>query len=91
MTVKNLQANSLIEQLHGPLGEQLHSITLACDHWHEDFDEIFQAFTFSVQVTMPSHFPYLPLKLVLGMKIISGQKIIVDWEQVKQLHHEHVA
>ena len=48
-TVKNPHANSLIEKLHVPLGEQLHSITSAGKNCYKDLVDIIQASTILVQ------------------------------------------
>ena len=88
--VKNLQANSLIERLHGHLEDQL-IVSFAGENWYGHHDVIIQACAFSVWARMLSNFPYTSSQLVFGRAMIFGQKITVDWEQVKQLCHEQAA
>ena len=87
-TVKNPQANAIIERMHGPLGDQLRCTTFKGTNWHDELDTIVQACAFAVRTTVPSNSPYAPAQMAFGMDMIFQQKVIVDWDKIKQLRQK---
>ena len=84
-TVKNPQANAIVERIFGMLGEQLRATVFESD-WSEDVDTLIQACAFAMRVTTPAHGPYSPAQLAFGYDLIFRQKVFIDWERKKALH-----
>ena len=87
-TVKNPQANAIIERMHGPLGDQLRCTTFRGSNWHDELDTIVQACAFAIRTTVPLNSPYAPAQMTFGMDMIFRQKVIVDWDKIKQLRQK---
>ena len=58
---ENLQANSFIKRLHGPLDDQL--CTMFFERSYNDLDAIVQVAAYAARVTEPSNSPYFILQL----------------------------
>jgi transposase InsO family protein len=84
-TVKNPQANAIVEHIFGTLKEQLRA-TIFKTSWSKDIDTLIQACAFALRVTTPAHGPYSPAQLAFGYDPIFCQKVVIDWEQKKALH-----
>ena len=84
-TVKNPQANAVMERIFGTLKEQLRA-TIFETNWSEDIDTLIQACAFALRVTTPAHGPYSLAQLAFGYDLIFRQKVVIDWERKKALH-----
>ena len=84
-TVKNPQANAIVERIFGTLEEQIRT-TVFDDNWSEDIDTLIQACAFALRVTTPANGPYSPAQLAFGYDLIFRQKVVIDWERKKALH-----
>ena len=78
-TVKNPQANAIVERIFGTLEEQIRT-TVFNDNWSEDIDTLIQACAFALRVTTPANGPYSPAQLAFGYDLIFRQKVVIDWE-----------
>ncbi len=59
-TVKNPQANAIIECIHAPLADQLQCTIFKGTNCINDLNTIIQACSFALQATVPSNTPYSP-------------------------------
>ncbi len=87
-TVKNPQANSVIECLHLTLGNQLCCTTFKGANFLDDINIIVQACACAAQTVVPSNNPYSPAQLTFGMDMLFCQHVIVDWEKLKHMRQE---
>ena len=83
-TVKNPQAQALVERVHLTMGDQLRIQTYSINSWEDDVELLVQATAFAVRATVPSNIPYSPSQLVFGMDMVMRQPINVDWNKLKQ-------
>jgi hypothetical protein len=82
-TVKNPTANAIVERIQGILGEQLRATIFATD-WSDDVDTLIQACAYALRATSPSNNPYSPAQLAFGCDMLFRQKVIIDWEWLKE-------
>ena len=91
-TVKNPQANALVERMHLTLANQLRVKVFEEDTWVEDTDHLVQSCAWALRTTVPSTVPHAPGTLAFGMDMIYRHKIMVDWELLKRERvKQHVA
>mmetsp|Transcript_34288 Transcript_34288/g.72143 ORF Transcript_34288/g.72143 Transcript_34288/m.72143 type:complete len:108 (-) Transcript_34288:8-331(-) len=84
-TVKNPQANALVEQVQLIIAEQLRvKIFKDKDNFEGELENIIQSCAYGVQTTTPAQAPYLLAELVFGHDMLSRQRVIVDWELEEQ-------
>ena len=72
MTVKNSQANAIVERIFGTLKEQFRA-TVFDTNWSEDVDTLIQGCALALQVTTPANGPYSPAWL---------RKLLTCWRHV---------
>ncbi len=87
-TVKNPQANSVIERLHLTLGDQLRCTTFKGSNFLDDVNLTVQACAYAARAAVPSNSPYSPAQLAFGMDMLFRQRVIIDWEKIKVLRQE---
>ncbi len=87
-TVKNPQANAVIERIRAPLADQLRCTTFKGSNWIDDLDTIIQACAFALRATVPSNAPYSPAQMAFGVDMFFHQKAIIDWEKLKKLRQQ---
>ena len=91
-TIKNLQANALVERMHLTFANNVRTKVFEIDTWEQDADNLVQSCAYALRSTVPSNSNYAPGTLAFGMDMIFRQKIIVDWEELKQLRKkQHIA
>jgi hypothetical protein len=83
-TVKNPNANALVERLHSTLEDQLRTKILGKDFVGK-VDYLIQIALFANRATTPSNCAYLPSQLAYGVDMIFRQKILIDWVALKQV------
>ena len=86
-TVKNPQANAIVERTFGVLGEQLRASIFQSD-WSSYVDMLVQACAFAIRTTTPAQGLYSPAQLAFGYDMLFRQKIFIDWERFKALHNK---
>jgi hypothetical protein len=86
-TVKNLQANAIVERTFGVLGNQLCTSVFNSD-WSSDVDTLVQACASAIRATTPAQGLYSPAQLAFGYDMLFRQKIFIDWEHFKALHNK---
>ena len=82
-TVKNPQAQGVIERIHLTLGDALQS-TIFEEDFEGDLDTLVQACAWALRSTVPSNNPYSPGHLAYGCDMIFRQRVKIDWEMLKQ-------
>jgi len=87
-TVKNPQANSVIERLHLTLGDQLRCTTFKGTNFLDDVNIIVQACAYAARAAVPSNNPYSPAQLTFGMDMLFRQRVVIDWEKLKRARQE---
>ena len=91
-TIKNSQANALVERMHLTFANNVRTKVFEIDTWEQEADDLVQACAYALRSTVPSNSNYAPGTLAFGMDMIFRQKIIVDWEELKQLRKKrHIA
>ena len=89
-TIKNPQAQTLVERMHHTLTNQLWVRVLEEDAWIEDTDFMMQHFAWVLWTTVPANMHHAPGTLAFGMDMLYGHKIQIDWglhkerERIKQ-------
>ena len=84
-TIKNPQANAVVERMHLTFANNVRTKVFDIDTWEQDTDNLVQSCAYALRSTVPSNSHYAPGTLVFGMDMIFRQKIIVDWEELKKL------
>ena len=82
--VKNLTANSIVERIHGTLGEQCWA-TVFGDNWSNYVNTLIQACAYALRAASPARGTYSPAQLVFGYNMIFQQKVLINWEHIKAL------
>ena len=91
-TIKNPQANAVIERIHLTFANNVRTMVFEIDTWKQETDNLVQSCAYALRSTVPSSSHYAPGTLAFGMDMIFRQKIIVDWEELKQLRKkQHIA
>ena len=75
-TVKNPQADLLVECLHGQLGDHLRRMVFEGSNFYDDLDTMVQAAAYVIRATVPSDSPYSPLQLAFGHDIANKCSLI---------------
>ena len=83
-TVKNPQANALIERTHLTMGDKLRTTIFEGEDWLSDVDQQLQATAWAIRSTINSASNYSPGQLAFGYDMIFQARVIVDWEAIKQ-------
>ena len=84
---KIFTANAVMERMFGTLGEQLWATVFDSD-WSKDVNTLIKACAYTMRVTTPAHTSYSPAQLAFGYDLIFCQKIFIEWEQLKAIHHK---
>ena len=82
-TVMNPQANALVERMHLTFANNVRTKVFELDTWEQEADVLVQSCAYALRSTVPSNSKYAPGTLAFGMEMLSRQKIIVDWEELK--------
>ena len=91
-TIKNPQANALVERMHLTFANNVRTKVFEIDTWEQEVDTLVQSCAYALRSTVPSNSKYAPGTLAFGMDMLFRQKIIVDWEELKQLRRkQHIA
>ena len=85
ITVRNPQANSIIERIHQTLGNIIRTFELHEDGeaTQETWDGILSAAMFAVRATVHTTTQATPMQLVFGRDAILNVKFEADWEYIK--------
>mmetsp|Transcript_2310 Transcript_2310/g.3250 ORF Transcript_2310/g.3250 Transcript_2310/m.3250 type:complete len:314 (-) Transcript_2310:250-1191(-) len=93
-TVKNLQANTIIEPVHLVLGEmcRVQEILLFENNdpatVHEGVRRVLQSLAFAIKTTVHSTNGYSPAELVFNRNMIMHCKAVVEWDLVRNRYCE---
>ena len=82
-SVKNPQANSMIERVHLSMGDKLRATTFKGEDWVTDVDQELQSIAWAIRSTINSSTDHTPGQLVFGTDMLFQSKIKVDWENLK--------
>ena len=81
-TIKNPQAQGVVERMHLILGDALRT-TVFEEDFSDDLDTLVQACAYSLRTTVPSNLPYSPSQLAFGCDMIFRHRVKIDWEMIK--------
>ena len=85
-TVRNPQANSILERVHGVIHTTTRAQTLkmTLEHGAEpDFDQILATCAFAVRSTYHTTLNYTPDQTIYGRDMILPTKINIDWNAIR--------
>ena len=85
ITVRNPQANSMIERIHQTLGNIIQTLELYEDveATQETWDGVLSAAMFALRATMHTTMQATPMQLVFGRDAILNIQFEADWEYIK--------
>ena len=85
ITVRNPQANSMIERIHQTLGNIIRTFELHEDAeaTQETWDGVLSAAMFALRATMHTTMQATPMQLVFGRDAILNIQFEADWEYIK--------
>ena len=84
-TVKNPQAQSLVERMHLTLEDMLRTkIIPESDNWMDQVDYLLQTCAFSIRAIVSSNNEYSPAQLAFGVDMLFRTKVRIDWELLKR-------
>ena len=84
-TVKNPQANAIVERLHLTLADVLRMSVFEEDNWWLEVEHTLQSIAWAFRTTVSSALPHSPGTLAFNYDMIMQTKVKVDWELVKKL------
>jgi hypothetical protein len=86
ITVRNPQANAIVERVHQVIGNIIRTFELESSYLDEDdpFKGILSATAFAVRSTFHTSLQSTPGQLVFGRGMIFNIQHIANWEYVKQ-------
>ena len=87
-TIKNPQANGIVERMHLTFANNVRTKVFDIDTWEQDTDHLVQSCAYALRSNVPSNSHYAPGTLAFGIEMIFRQKIIVDWEELKKLRQK---
>ena len=82
-TVKNPQANSVIERVHLTIGNRCRMEEFHFDDWEEKVRSMFKSISWAVRSTIHSVAKFTPGQLAFGVDMLMRTKIVADWEFIK--------
>ena len=77
-TIKNPQANALVERMYLLFANQLRAKIFEEDTWVEDTDYLVEVCAWALRTTVPSNVPNAPGTFAFSMDMIYRQSIMVD-------------
>ena len=83
-TVKNPQANSVIERVHLTMGNRCRMEECKFDTWEEQIRTVFSSIMWAIRSTLHSVVAYTPGQLAFNRDMLMRTKVVVDWEMIKQ-------
>ena len=91
-TVRNPQANAMIERIHQTLGNIIRTFELHSDEeaTQESWDGILSAAMFALRSTYHTSNQATPMQLVFGSYAILNLKFKTDWNYIKQRKQEMI-
>jgi len=93
-TVKNPQANAIIERVHLVLGEMCRAqYVLEFEeneehHVHKKLRRVMQSMAFAIRTTIHSMSGYSPVEMIFNRDMIVHTKSIVDWDMVRKRYRD---
>ena len=82
-SVKNPQANALIERTHLTMGDKLRTTIFEGEDWKSDLDQELQTTAWAIRSTINSTSKHSPSHLALGRDMIFQTKVKINWESIK--------
>ena len=83
-TVKNPQANAILERVHLTMGDQLRMASFSYETWQQDVRAVCKATAWALRSTIHSTINYSPGQLAFGRDMIMQNRITADWERIKE-------
>ena len=83
-TVKNPQANSVIERIHLTMGDHCRMEKFEFDMWEEQTRTVLSSIMWAIRSTVHSIVAYTPGQLAFNRDMLMRTKVVVDWELIKQ-------
>ena len=86
ITVRNPQANAIVERVHQTIGNMIRTFELEDNYLDEDdpWKGILAATAFAVRATLHTTLQKTPAQLVFGRDMILNVQHIANWEHIKQ-------
>ena len=86
ITVRNPQANAIVERVHQTIGNMIRTFELENNYLEEDdpWKGILAATAFAVRATIHTTLQKTPAQLVFGRDMILNVQHIANWEYIKQ-------
>eukprot|EP00957_Ditylum_brightwellii_P083609 6355511-Ditylum_brightwellii.AAC.1 len=79
-TVRNPQANSVVEKVHLTLAEMFRVTEFQGKHWRREVDRILQATVWAMRLTISTTTKYLPEQIIFGQDMIMHTKMKARWD-----------
>ena len=86
--VKNLTAQSLVEHIHAPLAEALHTKIFENDYFKTKLDHLLLLVAYALCTTVPTTIKHSKAELTFGVDMIFHQKVIIDWDELCKIQLE---
>ena len=83
-TVRNPQANAVIERMHQTLGNILRTFDLKNLRGRDPWKDVIATALFAVRATVHTTLQATPMQLVYGRDAILNVKHTADWDEIKQ-------
>ena len=82
-TVKNPQANSIVERIHLTMGDRCRMEDFTYENWEQHMHTVFKSIMWAVRSTVHSVISHTPGQLAFQRDMFMRTKIVVDWESIK--------
>ena len=83
-TVKYLQANAILEQVHLTMGDQLRMALFLYKTWQQAVQAVCNATAWALRSMIHLTINYSPGQLAFGRDMIMQNRITADWERIKE-------
>ena len=90
ITVRNPQANSIIERIHQTIGNILRTFELQNSAETEEIDGILAATMFAVRATYHTTLKATPSQLIFGRDAILNTKFEANWQMIRQQKQKRI-
>ena len=81
-TLKNPQANGMVEKMHLSMGDMIRTSKFESDTWEEEVDLLLQSIAWAIRSTVHSTALYTPGQLVFQRDMVVPLTVRIDWAKI---------
>lgn len=90
ITVRNPQANAILERVHQTIGNILRTFELPSDNQTEEIEGILAATMFAIRATYHTTLKATPAQLIFGRDAILNTRFEANWQLIRQQKQKRI-